>query len=606
MKRTPILFLFVLLCAPLVRGHEGEDHGDQKKPVAGGAAARKAERTVNTADGQFKFLLTQTPADPRDGEEVQFEVRFVEMVEGGFEGGQAPIEDAKVAGQVKTASGNQVSSPIEAHKEKEAGVYGIHYTFKSNGDFKLIVDAVTGDGRKVTGDFPVAVVAAPIRYTPYLIDLLLLVAGVAFIGVRYRAADRSSSRETAVRHTLPPAAVTVLIFAVSVALVHYVMPATEPRAAAAAPVAVADPNTVFIPKESQLLFGIRTQEVKQEKIVGGVTVTGVVKVQPQSKAEVVPPVSGRTRAAGNFTVGSYVRAGQTLAIVEQVLSAPEAAGLEATRTDLRAKTAALQAQANQALTRRNLAQIELNRAKKLYDAGAAALKRVQEAETQLKLAEQELDAAQKGAKIMQLGEQRVDPIRTFPLVAPVSGVISQSNFTPGEQVEAGKSLFTIMNLDRLWIEAQVFEKDLATVTSAKRAAFKLAAFPNEVFQIGDNSQSRLITVGAAVDPEKRTVPVVYEVQNPGGRLRDGMFAEITIDTTGDREVISVPKAAVIEEQGKKLVYIYDGGERFEKRTITVGSEGQTAVEVLSGLKPGERVVVEGIYQLRSTAPGGTS
>ncbi len=603
MRKATVFMLLTLLCAPSALAHEGEDHSKDEKPAAG---ARKLERTISTPNGQFKFILSQFPPDPREGEEAQFEVRIVELVEGGFEGGQALVEDAQVSGQLMTASGSQVSKPLPAHKEKERGVYGVHFTFEGKGDFKLLIDATTSDGRKVSADFPVAVVATPVRYTPYALDLLLLIVAVAFILSRYRAAARSSERGAAIRWSLPFAVIALSLFVASVAVVHYLLPAIEPRAAASEPVAPSETNTVSIPKESQLLFGIRTQEVTEEKIVSGVTATGVVKVRPQFRAEVAPPVSGRTQATGNFTVGSFVRQGQTLAIVEQVLSAPEAAGLEATRTDLRARTAELQAQAQQSLTRRNQAQIELSRAKKLYDAGAAPLRRVQEAEVALRLAEQELASAEQRASITQAGEQRVDPVRAFPLRAPISGMISEAAFTPGEQVEAGKSLFTIMNLDRVWIEAQVFEKDLGAITSAKRATFKTTAFPDQIFQIGEGTPNRLVAVGAAVDPEKRTVSVVYEVANPEAKLRDRMFAEITIDTTGGRAVVSVPKSAVIDEQGRKIVYVYDGGERFSRRAVTVGSEGQTRVEILSGLKSGERVVVEGIYQLRSSAPGGTS
>lgn len=606
MRRAFIFLLLVCLSMSAGLAHEGETHEDEKKPAVGGPV-RQAERSVNTPDGQFKFFLRQSPSDPRNGEEVQFNIRIVELVEGGFEGGQAPIENAQVTGQFKTSGGSAESAAIAAHKERESGAYGIHYTFKNKGDFKLFLDVTTSDNRKVGADFPIAVVSAPIRYLPYLLDLLVLVGIFLFVGSRYRAAAKTNGQGEAIRRTLPSALVALVALVGSVATVHYLMPATEPRAIAAATTTSpsADPNSITIPKESQLLFGIRTQEVAMSAIVSGVTVTGAVKVRPQFKAEVVPPVSGRTRAVGNLTVGSYVKQGQTVAVVEQILSAPEAAGLEATRIDLKTKTAALQAQAQQALTRRNAAQVELNRARRLYDAGAVPLRRVQDAEVQLRLAEQELTAAQQQAQITQAGEQRVNPVRTFPLTAPVSGVISETTFTPGQQVEAGKPLFTIMNLDRVYIEAQVFEKDLATVTSAKRASFKVTAFPNEVFQIGENTPNRLITVGASVDPEKRTVPVVYEVTNPSGRLRDGMFAEITIDTTGGGEVVSVPRTAVVDEQGKKIVYVYDGGERFEKRVVRVGSEGQTSIEIQSGLKPGERVVVEGIYQLRSTAPGGT-
>lgn len=441
-----------------------------------------------------------------------------------------------------------------------------------------------------------------VHYTPYVLDLLLLITVITFISLRYRSLVEKIGKRGALTQTIPYAAITGVLLIGSVWAIHYVIKNSETPVSASVPTTNPpnlDPNLITISKESQLLFGIRTEQVKIEKLVSGLTVAGIVKMQPQNRAEVVPPVSGRVKATGNFIVGSYVKQGQTVAIVEQVLSATDIASLEATRTDLRAKTAELQTQATQALTRRNAAQVELERAKKLYDAGAIPLKRVQEVELQLKLADEELIAANLRAEITQAGEKKVDPIKSFSLQAPISGLIIQSNFASGSQVEAGKSLLTIANLDRVWIEAQVFEKDLAIITSAKLATFKTMAFPDLNIQIGEGSNNRLLTVGATVDAERHTLPVIYEVTNPDGKLRDGMSSEITIDTSAGREVISVPKTAITDEQGQKIVYVYNGGERFSKRVIKLGSEGQTSVEVVSGLEAQERVVVSGLYQIRS-------
>ena len=93
------------------------------------------------------------------------------------------------------------------------------------------------------------------------------------------------------------------------------------------------------------------------------------------------------------------------------------------------------------------------------------------------------------------------------------------------------------------------------------------------------------------------------MKNPGGRLRDGMFVDVTIDTSGDSEVLSVPKTAVVNEQGQTFVFVFTGGETFEKRAVATGAEGADYWEIKTGLKEGERVVTDGIYQMRSTQPG---
>ena len=92
------------------------------------------------------------------------------------------------------------------------------------------------------------------------------------------------------------------------------------------------------------------------------------------------------------------------------------------------------------------------------------------------------------------------------------------------------------------------------------------------------------------------------MKNPLGRLKDGMFVDVTIDTSGDRKVLAVPKRAVLNEQGKTFVFVFMGGETFEKREVALGAEGSDFYEVKAKLKEGERVVVDGIYQLRTTVP----
>lgn len=589
----------------LVWAHGGEDHGE-KKEAAAVVNARVMNRTAEVSGRIFKLIVTETPSDPRDGEVVQFGINLIELIEGGFAGGEIPVERARVTGRFLTSAGEPVSLVIEAHMEEEPGTYGLHTTFDDDGDYKLEIATVTEDGVEVRVDFPVPVTAAPINYWAFALDGLLLLIGLGFLGLSYSGARRQPRGSAPGRRLVPRFSVTVALLVAGLLTIHYFVPATLARAdeARTSLTPASGTKEITIPKESQILFNIRTKETRPARIISGITANGLVKVRPQFRAEVVPPVSGRTRfASRRLTVGDEVHAGETLAVVEQVLSAPEVAALEATRTELQTKGKQFQSEAMQAKQRLDLAKIELERSRKLYEVGAAALRRVQDAELAVKLAREQHAAARAQVEITEVGQRRVNPVRTFPLRAPISGVITQVTFTPGQQVEPGESLFMVMDLRRVWIEAQIYESDLGAVTHAQHATFKVAAFPTETFPIQNNSRGKLLTVTPVVDPQSRTVPVIYEVMNPGGRLSDGMFAEITIDTTGGRQVLAVPSEAVVDDRGKKIVYVFAGGEHFEKRTVTLGAQGQTMTEITSGLKSGDRVVIEGIYQLRSVAGG---
>ena len=224
------------------------------------------------------------------------------------------------------------------------------------------------------------------------------------------------------------------------------------------------------------------------------------------------------------------------------------------------------------------------------------------ADRQVSLLGEQIRAAQAGQNIFRSPTVR-QPLRNFPLLAPVTGIIDKINATSGQQVASGAALLNIVNLSTVLLEAQVFEKDLPLVRESTRASFTSSALAGEVYTIGTpDGDGRLVSIGQTVNDQTRTVPVIYEVKNPFNRLRDGNFIEITIDTSGNRQVLAVPKSAVVREQGEAFVFVFDGGETFERRLVSLGAEGADFYEIVSGLEEGERVVIEGIYQLRTTQP----
>ncbi|MBA3320579.1 MAG: efflux RND transporter periplasmic adaptor subunit [Pyrinomonadaceae bacterium] len=641
--RLTLLTLFVaLLFAPALRSvkaDEGHGGGEPKKPAQGAqsaaATARTAERNVQTPQGSFRVRMRQSPTDPRAGEEVQFAVDFSEQVEGGFGGSDPqPIEGATVTARVTSAAGQTVAQNIASHAEG-AGSYGVHYEFDDRGDYKVIFDVRTGDNRQFAADFPVSVVSAPVNWAFWLgLGILaLLSAGAVFGYGRSWKRDGVTGREVA-RKTAPVALGALLFFVLGTVALAYFEPPRERRATAAPPPARAETATgttpaggdpalggsgavITIPKESQLLFSIRTATVEQRQIVSGLRVTGAVRAKPDAQAVISPPVSGRVSFNGSVAIGAAIGRGQTIGSIEQVLGAPEQASLEGQRIQLR--TAALEQQARateqqslalQARTRLTQAQRELQRARNLLEVGAAPRRRVEEAETAVRLAQQEVASAESQARVAQqqvrLSREsvaRVDPVRQFPLTSPVTGIVTEISAATGQQVEAGAELLKVVNLMTVLLEAQVFERDLAAVRESGRATYTAPALNGEVYRIGEGGEGRLVSVGQSVDPQTRTIPVIFEVPNPLNRLREGMFVEITLDTSGGANVLTVPKQAVITEQGRTFVFVFKGGETYERRVVVLGAEGQDYYEVKTGLQAGERVVTEGIYQLRSTQPG---
>ncbi|MDQ3801435.1 MAG: efflux RND transporter periplasmic adaptor subunit [Acidobacteriota bacterium] len=656
-SRLILLALFAVLAGFISAwAHEGEDHsGETKTKTTTNAAAVPvsivtAERNIQNESGNFNLILKRSPGDARSGEIVQFLVRITEKVEGGFGGseGAAPVEKATVLASITGAGGAKVEENLPVTEETN-GNYRTAHDFDDSGDYKIVFNITTEDKRSFSADFPVTVSRAPVRSSFWVALLLLALLAFGSVGAVFFAARRKGGGKVNYRTFAPAIIGAVLIFAFGAVALSYFLPPREIRVAAAIPAsattepaaannALSTETALTVPKESQLLFGIKTEPVAVRKITSGLKTTGTVRSRPDARGVVVPPVAGRIILSEGLSLGAAVARGEQIGYVEQILDVSGQTELESQRLEveaqqrevesrrleirntvlqLQAQQADQRAKAQQARTRLAQAQRELRRSENLLEVGAAPRKRVEEAQTAVKVAEQEVASADQQVSLLgnqirqtQAGQAiyrapRVNqPNRRFPLTAPVTGTINEIKATSGQVIETGAEIMSIVNLSTVLIEAQVFERDLPIVRDSTRASFTSAALSGEVYTIGTpDGDGRLVSIGQTVNEQTRTVPVIYEVINPLGRLRDGMFVEVTVDTTGEQEVLAVPKAAVVSEQGQTFVFVFDGGERFEKRAVALGAEGADYYEIKTGLKTGERVVTEGIYQLRSTQPG---
>ncbi|HXG84004.1 MAG TPA: efflux RND transporter periplasmic adaptor subunit [Pyrinomonadaceae bacterium] len=624
---------------------------DEKKPETAGAKATvtsvTAERNIQSDAGQFNLKLTRTPSDPRTGETAQFVVRLSEKVEGGFGGGEpAPLENATVTANVVNASGANVAENVSAQHEG-GNAYRLAYAFKDAGDYKVIFNVATSDNRSFSTDFPVSVGKAPINWTFWIGLLFLSLLTLGALGFVF-AKSKDAGGNQRLGRAAPIALAAILFFVLSTSALAYFAPPRQSRVitAAAATTAEAEPaaepkdsltSAVTVPKESQILFGIKTQQVEVRQITSGLKVTGTVRARPDARAVVVPPVAGRIVLRQGLSIGSAVGKGEQIGSVEQILDVSGQTELESQRLEvaaqqreveskrleirntvlqLQGQQAEQRAAASQARTQLAQAQRELRRSANLLEVGAVPKKRVEEAQTAVKVAEQSVASAEQQVKLLDNQIKQTNagqnifraptvnqPTRLFPLTAPITGLINEIKATSGQQVETGTELLSISNLSTVLIEANVFERDLPIVRESPRASFTSAALSGEVYNLGTaDGDGRLVSIGQTVNAESRAIPVIYEVKNPLNRLRDGNFVEITIDTSGDQKVLAVPKTAVIREQGATFVYVLAGGETFERRAVTLGAEGADFYEVKSGLKESDRVVVEGVYQLRTTTP----
>ncbi|MDP2954819.1 MAG: efflux RND transporter periplasmic adaptor subunit [Longimicrobiales bacterium] len=196
-------------------------------------------------------------------------------------------------------------------------------------------------------------------------------------------------------------------------------------------------------------------------------------------------------------------------------------------------------------------------------------------------------------------EESGEPTKTLTLRSPASGVVVEKNVVEGDRIMPGMTLYRIADLSRVWIEAEVFEKDLAGVKHGQGALVFFEAYPGESFR------GTVSYVYPTVSVQSRTARIRIELANPAGRLKPGMYATITLDVPRTEPVLVVPRSAVIETGQRTLVFVTDAGGALLPREIRTGRASGQLVEVLSGLAEGERIVSSAAFLVDAESSLGT-
>jgi RND family efflux transporter MFP subunit len=178
------------------------------------------------------------------------------------------------------------------------------------------------------------------------------------------------------------------------------------------------------------------------------------------------------------------------------------------------------------------------------------------------------------------------------LRSPIAGVVARRDLAPGSRVEAGALLLSIVDPSVVWLRAHVPVADAPRIQGDAGASFSLDGSG------GSAETTRTVAVGSMVDPATRSVPVLYEVENPNGSIKVGAHVRATVRTGEAEEGVVIPDSAVLEEDGRPIAYVQAEGERFERRELVLGPRAEGRVLVRSGIDPGERVVTGAAYQVR--------
>lgn len=246
-----------------------------------------------------------------------------------------------------------------------------------------------------------------------------------------------------------------------------------------------------------------------------------------------------------------------------------------------------------------LAKVNFERVKRLLDRGVGAKKDYLSSEAELKVAGVNLDAAEKKLHVLGFTEEQVKEISethqinpVITLFAPIRGKIVENNAVLGAMIDQSTEILTIMDPTLLWIDAEIYEKDIAKIKIGQEVEVKVPAYPGETFN------GKISFISDVLHEETRTLTVRTEVENKGYRLKPGMFADIRIYLNHQSKALVLPEEALLDDKEDKIVFIQLEG-KYYPQVVIVGARESGFVEILSGLQEGDTVVTKGNFQLKS-------
>ena len=179
------------------------------------------------------------------------------------------------------------------------------------------------------------------------------------------------------------------------------------------------------------------------------------------------------------------------------------------------------------------------------------------------------------------------------MTAPFSGVITEVHVAQGEVINPDRELFTVADLARVWLQGDVYQKDIGKIRVGQNAQVMVDSYPGETFT------GRVTNVSDVLDSDTRTAKVRCEVANRDGRLKLQMFATLALPVSTTKHALVIPARAVQDIDGVPTVFVRVDEEHFQPRAVRVGTPVGDSVEVVEGLKAGERVVTDGALMLKS-------
>lgn len=331
-------------------------------------------------------------------------------------------------------------------------------------------------------------------------------------------------------------------------------------------------DTIFVGNQSPILNRLKTEEVKRELYRMEFTTSGVVKAIPSHYAEIASPFAGRI-------VKSFVRLGQKVVPGSPVfeISSP---------TFFETEKAWYQAKQEMQLALKNL-----KREKDLLQNKVGVQKELEEAEVNYELKKKEYENAEAALSVFQITPDEL--VLGHPLVvrAPIAGEVVTDRIVMGQYIkEDADPVAVIADLSKVWVAANVKEKDLNLIRTLDQVEIRLVAMPEQPLS------GTIYHINEMLDEETRSVEVIIECDNKDRFMKPAMYGTVKLSDK-EAEVIRIPNAAILQEENASYVLLALGNNTFRKQPIKAGLSDNGKTVILSGLISGDSIVTAGAFYL---------
>jgi membrane fusion protein, heavy metal efflux system len=331
------------------------------------------------------------------------------------------------------------------------------------------------------------------------------------------------------------------------------------------------PQLFTVPQDQ--MSHVKVVTVQPSSFVQTLRFSGAVAFNAFATTSVITQVGGPVSRI-LVVPGNYVKEGQPLLEV----SSPDYSQIRAVY--LKARDAARLADKNYA------------RAQDLYAHQAIAERDLQQAESDKNQAHVDLESAEQSLRILGVpkpeGVEAASLTAEIPLLAPISGEVVERLVSPGQVIQAGATqAFTISDMRTVWVMANIYQDDLSVVKVGDDVTVQTDAFP-DVFH------GKISFIGAALDPNTRTMQARIVVDNKGDKLKKDMYVTVSVTAGTVKNALTVPDAAILrDEENQPFVYVLNGSNEFGRRGVDIGSSNNGQTQIRSGLKPGDQIVGDG-------------